>query len=478
MLTIEVISYRNRPMQPRLVQGFDERGGMIGRSETSRLVLDDPEAHERSVISRDHARIAYRQGHYVVVDNGSNPLLYNNRALGKGKEARLGNGDQLRIGDYVLLCHIDQLALPHSAAIGSRQEPVLGTDTPRVSGIDTIVSERSIEQISQIASTRKPQTDLKFESTASEDLSASRQSELESLDEWLNASSVTSECGRMQAAAANRPRQGEVVVSWPKGQGIQPSALRNAAPMDDSTRAAFAAAGTVSKPKAHPVSNMAPVATTAPQYAAQSSGQVAPDALTKAFLAGAGLPQLKLPNGLDAETVFLIGQLMSAVVSGMLQLLKVRSETKRELGAPVTIVRPYVNPLKFSPNAEFALQQLLAPQSEGFMPSLEAVEDAFADLIAHQAGVLAGLDAAMNALIDRFTPENLERQLLDKGMFSSVIPFIEKAKLWDLFETKFDDIKDSARDGVDNVFRTEFVRAYEGKTTELRRARTLPESRD
>ncbi|MBM4359405.1 MAG: GGDEF domain-containing protein [Deltaproteobacteria bacterium] len=62
----------------------------FGRASGCEVVLDD------ATVSRRHARIAFRAGHYILEDFGStNGVLVNQTRVG---EARLGDGDQLRIG--------------------------------------------------------------------------------------------------------------------------------------------------------------------------------------------------------------------------------------------------------------------------------------------------------------------------------------------------------------------------------------------
>ncbi|MCZ8076271.1 MAG: type VI secretion system-associated FHA domain protein TagH [Paucibacter sp.] len=97
MIRLTVLSFNGEPMQG-LSASFDELGGSIGRAEGNQLVLPDP---ERS-ISRQHARISFRAGRYVVADNGSNPVLYNGQALAPQAEQLLQAGDQLQIGGYLL----------------------------------------------------------------------------------------------------------------------------------------------------------------------------------------------------------------------------------------------------------------------------------------------------------------------------------------------------------------------------------------
>lgn len=69
-----------------------EENTSIGRSPSNDMVLKE------SKISRQHATINYRDGHYVVVDlKSSNGVLINNK---KVEEVTLQDGDEVRIGSF------------------------------------------------------------------------------------------------------------------------------------------------------------------------------------------------------------------------------------------------------------------------------------------------------------------------------------------------------------------------------------------
>jgi FHA domain-containing protein len=104
VIKLTVQTYNGTPLPQPLSAQFDELGGSIGRADTNQLVLPDP---ERS-ISRVHAQVVFRNGAYVLVDRGSNPVLVNGRSLGNGVESPLSAGDQLQIGGYAI--RVDVLA--------------------------------------------------------------------------------------------------------------------------------------------------------------------------------------------------------------------------------------------------------------------------------------------------------------------------------------------------------------------------------
>jgi type VI secretion system FHA domain protein len=153
---------------------------------------------------------------------------------------------------------------------------------------------------------------------------------------------------------------------------------------------------------------------------------------------------------------------------GTVELLVARAALKREMRADMTmIVARENNPLKFSPTVEVALNHLLGTQSPGFMPPAPAVRDAFDDLRAHQLGVMAGMRAALEGVLQRFDPQQLESKLTRKASISSLIPGARKARLWELFQELFTQLQSEAQDDFDELFGKAFLRAYEDQLDRL-----------
>ena len=190
--------------------------------------------------------------------------------------------------------------------------------------------------------------------------------------------------------------------------------------------------------------------------------------LLRAFLAGAGVSSLPMPGALTPESMNMVGQLLRASTQGMLDLLLARALIKREIRAEVTmIVARENNPLKFSPSVEVALAYLLSPRGQGFMDPAAAITDACNDLRAHQFGVMAGMRAALDGVLRRFDPGQLEQRLTEKSIIDTVVPMHRKAKLWELFTDFYGDLTREAQDDFHNLFGREFLRAYEAQLDKL-----------
>ena len=128
-------------------------------------------------------------------------------------------------------------------------------------------------------------------------------------------------------------------------------------------------------------------------------GQGVEDALWAAFCAGAGIRPDAMQTA-TPERMQLIGELLRSAVEGTLQMMTVRTATRQELRAAVTVIRARDNnPLKFSPDAQSVLEQLLRPPLRGFLPAQAAMDDAMHDLVGHTIGTMAGTRAALEGVL-------------------------------------------------------------------------------
>jgi FHA domain-containing protein len=118
------------------------------------------------------------------------------------------------------------------------------------------------------------------------------------------------------------------------------------------------------------------------------------------------------------------------------------------------------NPLKFSPNVEVALQHLLAPPARGFVAAAPAMRDAYDDLRAHQFAFVAGMQAVVEAALQRFDPTALEGRLGDRSLLHSLLPASRNARLWELFVEHYARIRNDAADDFNTLFGQAFLKAY------------------
>jgi FHA domain-containing protein len=99
---------------------------------------------------------------------------------------------------------------------------------------------------------------------------------------------------------------------------------------------------------------------------------------------------------------------------------------------------------------------------------MRAMKDAYDDLRAHQFGFMAGMRAALDEVLGRFSPQELEKRLSNPSMLDSLLPTNRKAKLWDLFVERYRDVASEAREDFNAAFGKAFRRAYEAQVKNLR----------
>ena len=262
----------------------------------------------------------------------------------------------------------------------------------------------------------------------------------------------------------------------------QPHASMVAALPVNALAAPVVPVGQVMSPRAAPVQVMQPVPPpmsipaptpvpprVAPAVAMAPVVAASPDALTDAFLRGAGLAPSVLPHGLTPEILTIVGSLLRSATAGAVDMLAARAATKREVQASVTIISVQANnPLKFLPNADAALLQLLGKKMPGFMRADVAMRDAFDDLRAHEVGVIAGTRAALTEVLGKFDPAVLGDKLAKGSVLESLMPSARKAKLWDMYLERYLQIRREAEDDFQSIFGRAFVQAYERETARIK----------
>lgn len=183
-------------------------------------------------------------------------------------------------------------------------------------------------------------------------------------------------------------------------------------------------------------------------------------ALQEALLKGLGVPDIDLPGGLTAQLMEQIGRMLREMTEGTVDMLRLRSQAKSSIHAEMTIIGPRaVNPLKAAWDVDVALRHLLAPQRADLMGPVRAVTDAYDDLRAHDRGLAAGIEAALQSLLHRFSPEQFDQRLAG-GALDRFLPANRKARQWELLLETYEDIAKEAQEDFWSVFEREFRRAY------------------
>jgi FHA domain-containing protein len=514
VITLTVIAFNDAPADGTLQVRFDELGGSIGRAASNQLVLPDPER----MVSRVAAQVVYRNGGFAIIDRGSNPISLNGRALASGREAPLAAGDRLRICGYEL--RVD----PGGATVAAAGDPfsdLLGPAPARGARADP-----SFDPLAKPALVARPAPapaggiPLDWDPFAPVAAPAAAAPLLQrdsfGLDTGAAAPAAlvpelpgSASAGSLDQLFGLGPSSGgdPLAQSMLDAPLAQPNMAADADPMRSLNSAPKASAAaeadqlsdlqrpfippTTIKPPAPvaaaPAAVMsweaggAPVAAPAPSArpaapppaaaaAAAPAARSAPEdgaALLEALRRGLDAPSLDLP-ALTPALMELIGQLLREAVGGTVELLRARTTVKHELRAEVTTIVPkHNNPLKFSPSVEVALQHLLAPPARGFIAAAPAMRDAYDDLRAHHLAIVAGMQAVLEAALQRFDPSALEGRLGDRTLLHSLLPSARSARLWDMFGEHYARIRSDARDDFHAVFGKAFLAAYDEQVERL-----------
>ena len=179
-----------------------------------------------------------------------------------------------------------------------------------------------------------------------------------------------------------------------------------------------------------------------------------------------------MPTELTPALMELVGSMLHTATHGTLQLLISRQEFKRGVRSDVTMISMEANnPLKFSPTVEVALAHMLGPKIKGFMGAEDAMNNAYADLRAHQMAVMVGIRAALAHVLERFTPEKLEARLTEKSALDALFAANRKAKLWGQFCQLYTSIAAEAEDDFHTLFGQAFTKAYDEQMARFKTGR-------
>lgn len=510
LLVLQVKSYRDQPLAGRYCV-IASGTGTMGRAEGNDLVLDDPGKY----ISRVHARVEQRGELFYLTDIGSNPSVINDRLLGNGQEIQLVEGDCIVIGEYRLEVQMQNEALVEApvtdeddsasqprdltlAVFGPAAPPLPASTAPTMPIIDTLAAPK------RYMSLMSPSTDLPDPLAAARilengplieanlplsdplglDLFAqSQQARMTGLDEACEALLQPAFRGaendhlspELQAFPSSAITAAVVPVAMAQAeQAVTPLLI----PADYDPLADLVAAPTpplTSAPASEPVPEVVTLPEAAPTGVAvdTDSTGAAPrdDGVLQALLDGLGLPDLRTSRE-PRDLARLAGEMLREAVGGTMDVLLARAMTKRDSHIDMTMIGARRNnPLKFFPNPESALSQMLSTDAPAYLSGVSALEAAFDDLKAHELAVIVGMRAALEEVVQRFEPARIEQQLAVRGRFDKLMPCTRKARLWDQLTALYTDLVRDGDEDLQRIFGEKFALAYQQQIARLRTTR-------
>jgi type VI secretion system protein len=446
-LKLTVVSYGGEPRQG-MSKRFDASRATVGRGADNDWTLPDPEKH----LSSRHCIIEKRDNRYVIIDVSRNGVFLNGAeyALGNGSFADLADGDLILIGGYQLQAEIEAdsglQAAPPQAGGGFAGFPI----------------EPDYERLGNPFAVQHPPGSLPPPSSNDPLFPPASAEPGRARFPLPNLDPAPYEAPRRPAGGPdpNHVPAMNTFFRAPEPQApLIPPDWNPLAPDAAETPVEPANMLPVASPEPSPVS--IPMKQVTADAASPQAGAAAGIQFLRAFLEGAGLPPVHLSTHDAAEGLRNYGQIFRELVSGIRELLAVRTLTKSEFHIDQTVIRPSDNnPLKFSVDLEQALSALLLPQRSGFAEPLPAIRQAVADLKSHELSVIAGMQKSVTKLLESLSPEEVERRIEAAGLLASLLPAARKARYWEAYETVYHEVADEFREDVQNGFRQAFAEAY------------------
>jgi type VI secretion system protein len=474
----------------------------IGRDEDNDWVLPDPHRY----LSGRHCVITYREGEYWITDTSLNGVFINGASspLGRGSSLPLHDGDRFKIGDYEISAKVapdlDQpVDVPRQpgagrGAAGGRADEdsfaaVLRADAPLVNENDPFGLGHGPAQAPPREAGVPP---LSAPPAVVEPARSPSPNRVTSFDQIDSPASLDDD-GLFASAQPGS-------ASWGRDPSDPGFAASPASISSDPIGRGFA----VRPPGAHPdhVSplNQAlllpqPRWNDPPEYRRDEEGKQAaplvqreaaaaapaqlpnaeePDAgascaAIAAFLEAAGIEIGNLSVVDDVELMRNVGACFREMTEGLRQILSARATVKNELRLDRTIAgATNNNPLKFATGTEEVLMTMLRPPSHGYMPSLDALRQAYSDVQAHEIAMMAGMQRALRALLQRFDPAHLQQRLDQHPTLASILPGARHSRYWTAYERLYHEVASDAEDSFAGVYGREFARAYEEQVKKLK----------
>jgi len=455
MLTLRVTCDQNREPDELSIT-VDQDNCSIGRGDANDLVLPDMQR----IVSNRHANISFVNDNYFLTDNSTNGTYINHSPdpVGCGNSVELHHGDILSIGEYE--CRVAIVAKDETGT-DSHIEPVPDF------GPDFGFEQPPMDQPWAVTSSEAP-LPPPYELPESPPLSENHgQEQIPEAFNILNpVKSTNAENG---ALAAEHGAAEEQFFEPP--QAI-PEDWNKLADNEEQLPVQPAPAQATKTAQAPPVAPVSQADLHKPDAAEAQKISAANSQAITAFLRGANLVSTELSPEQVTQLMQTAGELLHAMTDGYKQILETRASLKNEFRLGMTTIRPVENnPLKFSIDTEDALTKLLFPLEKGYLSPLTAVHEASDDIQAHQMATLSGLRVALNTLVQHFDPQRLEQEFQDVSVVDGLLPFVRKAKYWDLFKSRYLVAAADAENDFLHFLGDEFSSAYEQQIQKLKNAR-------
>lgn len=467
-LTLEVVSSQATTLGPARRQVVGPKGLTIGRAPGNDWVLPG------DYISKQHARIRFEGGQFLVEGIGRNPIAIGraDNAIPNRQPCVLEAGDRLFLEQYEVLVRVVD------------REPGPTAAPPEAAGWSTVSTERL--STDRLPTEQLDSADLGTESLGTEKLAGSR-----------STGPLATAAARF-AASSEAPTEREIHLPGLEDPAADPLAespttleavgepAEEMIPEDwvsSSPPPSLAPDPRRTQPTSGPLQLLQRTASPATSPMRQTAPAAAVRARTPAAASDPGpRPAYRAPAELlpllqavgvserdySPELVRELGLVLRVAVEGIMEMLRSRADIKSELRLPLTRVQSRENnPLKFSPNVETVLNTLLVQRNPAYLSTVQAFQDAFADIRNHHLAMLEGLRAAFDSLFQSFEPGQLQQDFESSARRGRLLQ-ARSSRYWDQYVERYADLGRDTEHTFRRLFGDAFAAAYERQLQRLK----------
>jgi type VI secretion system FHA domain protein len=410
ILTLEVTGPQSSGLGHERRKVFGTDGGTIGRLPDNTWVLSEP------YVSGRHAIIRFMDGSFQIEDTSTNGVFLNSSTerIVRGRSYPIKSGDRIVIDPYEIVAHVE--ASEVAGKPGRPADPFDSFGQPVPEPFSSDPMQGFGLEPDKVAAKGPSGSELAGGSPLWEHYTPPEVEPVESPElipsNWQDSSVV------------NQP-----VIAARQAQPARPAA----------------------KPEPRPAPG--------PPTPANSSS-------LSELLQAAGINE----GSLTPEIARDLGEIFRIVVSGVMDVLKARQQTKDQFGLGITTFkRTDNNPLKFSADVEEALQRLFVRRpNTAYLGPIDAFEDAFEDMRNHQIAMLVGVRVAFEAMLSEFDPDHLQEQFDRQVKKGALVSMPARLRYWDLYRDWIRDMVRDADTSFRELFGDEFARAYEEQLKKLK----------
>lgn len=352
-------------------------------------------------VSAHHAIIDYQGGGYFLTDTSSNGVYVNDsdQSVGSGAPLRLHDGDRLRLGRYRVTVSIVNVGRDATADTGIFLADDEPDPAPKAGDQAATPTTENARGSEPLGLNLQLVADAPAPSESSDDEDAEPLTIIEPVDAVI---------ATRPAARDPLPHEGDATAETQPVAALQRAALRESLEL---------------------------------------------------LLRATGADPRLAPAGDEEKLLRRLGEVLLAAVGGLARTLGV---TDRPAPPSVDGDRAH-NPLLGPGDLGQAINDLLFDDLLQEARPTDAIDEAFAELLAHQAALARAGRAAWLDLLDRMAPATLEAGFDKTGSRGSLLRRSGKSRYWDQYREFYEDLARRADERFGEVFEDTYRRIYQAE---------------